>query len=259
MSVTDEELMAYVDGELPAHEAQRIAAVVSADPSLGARVDAEKRLRAMLRGHLDPVTDEPVPEELTLLIAAAAADQTEREMTDAAQPHTEGVVDLAAARAKRNLGAHLAHKAWSGQWRLGTAIAASLVLGLVIGTQLSGGGDVVDREGRLVASGSLAKDLDTRLASSQEGDLRIVTSFQRKDGDYCRVYAASASSGIACKEEGRWILERTVGGQSAQAGEYRQAGSAQQDLMAAAQDMAEGEPLSAAQEGAAVERGWKMR
>lgn len=258
MSVTDEELMAYVDGELPQDQAARMTAAISLDPALSARVDAHRHLRAILRGHLDPVAAEPVPESLTLLIASAAADQAEREMTDASQPDGGEVVNFAAAKESRKLRASKApQRVWPGNWRSGVAIAASLALGLVLGTQLTGGSDVVEEGGQLVASGSLASGLDTQLAASQGPDLQILTSFQRKGGDYCRVYSATATAGIACKEEGRWVLERSIGHAASQRGEYRQAGSAQTELMAAAQDMAEGDPLDANGERRAVGLDWK--
>lgn len=285
MSVTDDELMAFADGELSGADGERVAAAVAADPALAARIAAERRLRTMLHGHLDPVAAEPVPESLTLMIAAAAAEDAakdvERDMTDAPEleaapqpaPQPAHVLDFAAARARRQAAAKAAQAArppvTGGQprnWRMGTAIAASLVLGLLLGSRFAGSdvftqGAFTERGGVLVASGALAKGLDTRLAAAENDgkSLRVLTSFRRGDGDFCRVFDGGAVAGIACKDEGRWVLERTVAGGARASGEYRQAGSGQGDLMAAAQAMAAGEPLDAAQESAARAKGWSGR
>ncbi|WP_404482140.1 anti-sigma factor family protein [Novosphingobium sp. BL-52-GroH] len=265
MNVTDDELMAFADGELSGADAERVAAAIAADPALTARIEAERRLRTMLRGHFDPIAAEPVPESLTLMVAAAAADETERDMTDAPAPPPRAeparVLDFAAARARRQAEAKAAKAAQKPQprnWGTGAAIAASLVLGVILGTQFAGRGAVTERGGALVASGALATGLDMELASAgTEGKpLRILASFKRAGGDYCRVFDGGATAGIACKAGHDWVLERTVASGPRDAGAYRQAGSAQGDLMAAAQGMASGEPLDAAQERAARMKSW---
>lgn len=255
MSVTDEELMAFADGQLSGEAAARVEAAIAADPILAGRLEAERRLRAKLQGHFDPVMQEPVPEAWKAMIAAAAKEGADDE---------HKVVSLAAARAEkaekaaRETRSTERSRPFMQRWGSGLAIAASLVLGLFVGTQLSLDGAVTERGGTLVASGSLAKGLDTQLASAQdEGAVRILTSFQREDGDYCRVFATSGTSGIACRDEAGWVLERTIKDGMGQESEYRQAGSAGLELMATAQDMARGEPLDAGQEKAARDKGWQ--
>lgn len=256
MTVTDQELMAFADGELSGEEAARVEAAIAADPALAKRIEAERRLRAALRGHLDPVAEEPVPEAWKAMIAAAAA--------ESAEDDDHKVISLAAARAeKAERVAREAREAararpFTQRWGTGLAIAASLVLGLFVGAQVTTKGPVTERDGALVASGSLARGLDAQLASAGEtGAVRILTSFQRKDGDYCRVFASGATSGIACKNGAGWVLERTINGGAVQGSEYRQASSAESDLMSAAQDMVRGAPLDAEQEKAAKAKGWR--
>lgn len=272
MSVTDEDLMAFADGELSGADAERVSAAIATDPALAARIEDERRLRTMLGQHLAPVAAEPVPENLTLMIAAFAAEETEQDMTDApaADPSTREeparVLDFATALAKRQANASTAKAVraaspgnGSRNWATGAAIAASLVLGLVLGSQIGGRGAVTEQDGLLVASGALAKGLDTQLASVgiDAGPLRMLASFRRSGGDLCRVFDGGGTAGIACKHEGRWMLERTVAGGEREAGEYRQAGSAQGELLTVAQEMAAGEPLDAAQERAAQANGWR--
>ncbi|MFC0686903.1 anti-sigma factor [Novosphingobium clariflavum] len=270
MSVTPEELMALADGELSGEAAARVEAAVAADPTLARRLEAERSLRAALRGQLDPVADEPVPAALTALIARTAAEDSAHgapeTATSAGHPKPAEVVDLAAARTRRDEAEKARKRAAKGprvpifaDRRMGFAIAASLVVGLMLGAQLHGGsGPITQTSAGLVASGSLARGLDRQLAAAEPAaDMRILASFRRQDGRYCRVFAGAATSGIACKQDGNWLLERTMTGGPAQTGAYRQAGSAEASLMAAAQDLMAGDPLDAAQEKAAQAKDWR--
>lgn len=254
MSVTDEELMAFADGELSQSDAARISAAIAGNPALAARLNAERRLRSALRGEFDPVAEEPVPDSLTMLIAAAASQDAASGKADAQ------VLDFGAAQAKRETRepSSATRPTPMLPWGIGIAIAASLVLGLVTGMQFQHG-DIVERNGALLASGDLAQGLDTKLSSDTAGDLRVLVSFRRKGGDYCRVFDGAASSGIACKDGKRWILQHVIGKTAGAETEYRQAGSANANLMAAAQDMAAGDPLDAGQERSAVDHGWRNR
>jgi anti-sigma factor RsiW len=270
MSVTPEELMALADGELSGEAAARVEAAIAADPVLARRLEAERGLRAALRGRLDPVAQEPVPLALTDLIArAAAAADAGQGMTDkvapAPAPSPAEVVDLAAARTRRKEAEKARDRAARrpnvpifADRRMAFAIAASLVLGLMLGSQLHREGPVTQTRAGLAASGSLARTLDRQLASAGDVDgLRMLASFRRQGGDYCRVFAGTATSGIACRRDGTWLLERTMAGGGGPSSDYRQAGSVQGDMLAAAQDMMRGDPLDAAQERAAIEKGWR--
>ncbi|MFT4056233.1 MAG: transcriptional regulator [Novosphingobium sp.] len=258
MTVSEEELAAYADGELAGTEAQRVAAAIAAEPALAERLEAERRLRSLLKGHLEPVVSEPVPENLRLMIAAA--EDAEADPTDAKVQEPARILDFAAARSRRDQKARTApprRLTLPRWWSTGAVIAASLVLGLFLGTRMADDGAGVTPSGALMATGMLAKGLDEKLASSNEpGKLRILTSFRRNDGSYCRVYDAGASSGIACKDSQGWILQRAVTNAASQHQEYRQAGSAAAELMTAAQAMAQGDPLDAAQEREVRAAGW---
>lgn len=249
MSVTPEELMAYADGELPAGDAARVEAAIAGDPALAERLAAERRLRDALRHHLDPVAQEPVPDNLAAMIARDG------------QGDTRNVVPLAAARKARKEAARPDKRRLPQRWGSGIAMAAALVLGIMLGTQLQSAGPFSDKQGALVASGGLAKGLESQLASAQgeAGPLRILTSFRRSGGDYCRVFESGSAAGIACKDDGDWMLERMIATGPRQTGEYRQAGSPQSALLAAAQDMAAGDPLDAAAERKARASAWEKR
>lgn len=220
---------AYVDGELDDLAARRIEREAESDAALAVEIARHRALRAQLSAHFAPVADEPVPDRLRALLVDARVDTSLSERREA----------------KR---ARFAPAHWG-------AIAASLVLGLTLGLRpWTPAPDVTGANGMLVASGGLADALDTQLASNQpvDADIRIALSFRDRQGRICRSFEGSDLSGIGCREDGRWMLERTAAGQKGS--EYRQASSG--DLAAATAAMLAGDPFDAAAELAARDAGW---
>lgn len=247
MTITPEMLAAYADGELSAQEAARVEAAIAADPALADEVAAHRALRAQLSAHFAPLLDRPVPE------AMLAALRT----SDATESAPDNIVDFGAARRAKQATATPGRTRW--MWS--GALAASLALGLVLGTQLPHeSGSIVREDGRLIASGDLDKALSNQLASAdQDAPVRVLLSFQRSDGQYCRGFEDGATAGIACRAGDRWAIERTQAeqGTGAADGGYRQAGSAAGAIMAAAQDMAPDGALDADAERRARDGGWR--
>jgi hypothetical protein len=186
---------------------------------LAQQVEAERRLRALLKARFDPIAEAPVPERLEQAVQEGAT-----------------VVPLPKRRG------------WAApQW---AAIAATLVLGLLLGRQLQPERDP------LLATGPLAQALETQLASAQAPDapVRIGLTFKAHDGAWCRTFEQRTLDGIACRDGGQWRVRQIMAG-PAQATEYRQAGSGA--IAAAAQEMAADAPLDAAGERAVVSGDWK--
>jgi hypothetical protein len=224
-----EMLMAYADGELDPLAAKRVERAIAADPALAETVEAHRALRRQLGAAFAPVLDQPIPDRLTAMLDTNVV---------ALIPRT-----LPAPQPRR--------------WLSGLAVAASLVAGLGLGAQWQALTSPVSATGSsLVASGALSRQLDTQLASAT-GDTRMISSFRDGAGKYCRVFAAPALDGIACKDGGSWQLRQTQSSGAKQDAAYRQAGSADAGLMAAAQDMMKGEPLDEAAERRAVAAGWR--
>ena len=229
--MTEEQIIAYVDGELGPIEALRFERAVEADPAMAAEVERHRRLRATVAGHFAPVAAEPLPERLTALL-------------------DNNVVAFPAKR-----------KSWFGQGGRYAALAASLVAGLVAGQLLphAPSAPIGEKGGAVVAQGDLADALEGQLASAaQGGGYRIGVSFRSGDARYCRTFSGKAGAGIGCRGDDGWTLEHFVAGApAATGGAYQQAGSASADILAAAQEMMAGDPLDAAAEKAAQARGWR--
>ena len=233
MSFDPATVAAFVDGELDDLTARRIEREAEGDPALAAEIARHRALKAKLAAHYAPVAEEPVPERLRALLTPDVAVDT----------------SLAARReAKR---ARFAPIHWG-------AIAASLVLGLALGLRpWAPAASIAEANGAVVAAGPLADALDTQLASNQPPDaaVRIGLSFEDKAGRYCRSFESASLDGIGCRDNGRWRLERTMRGQAGT--DYRQASSG--ELAAATAAMMGGDPLDAAAERQARDKGWARR
>ena len=73
-SISEEELHAFVDGQLEGPRHDRIAAAIASDPELAQRAEALRRLSAAMHAAYDPVLDEPVPAKMfTTVIDRQAA------------------------------------------------------------------------------------------------------------------------------------------------------------------------------------------
>lgn len=242
MSIDPALLAAYADGELGPEQRAEVEAAIAADPALAKEVEAHRALRATLSAHFAPILDMPVPDRLKAPLERRA-----------------DVVDLAEMRRTRKESAR-PRAVWP-RWATGMAVAASLAIGIVVGGQIPGRAPVRSDNGALLASGALEKALTAQLASAAAeggGPIRILLSFRARDGAWCRGFVMESSAGIACRERDGWAIARLQAGSEAQGeGVYRQAGSAEAEIMAAAQDMASGPALDAEAESAARDSGWR--
>ena len=229
MSIDRETLAAYAEGQLDGAERLRVEAAIAADPALADEVAAHRALGERLRAHFAPIMDLPVPDRLR----------------DAVRPSAE-VIDLDAVR-----------KARGSRWIMGGAIAASLALGLIVGMQVRDGGPIGNVGGRIVAQGALDQAVTAQLATAQAQPIQIPLSFRNAQGRYCRVFDAGTTAGIACHDDRHWVIDRLQSGGEGRDTQYRQAGSAMGEIMAAAQAMAPDGALLPQQEEAAKARGWK--
>lgn len=245
MSIDDETLMAYADGELSALETKRVEAAMAEDPALAARVARFRAVRRALRTAYDSVAAEPIPEHLRALLGDVATHE----------PIEPQVVNLADKRNARGL--RLGTPAWA-------AIAASLIVGVVAGRAVWPSPSLFTGEtGHLYAGRELTRVLDTRLASEADNATaatRIGLTFRAKDGDVCRTFAhgrdANTVSGLACREAQRWAVRVVVSGPAAR-GAYQQASSAPSAVLDAVDSMIDGEAFDAAQEQALRDRHWR--
>ncbi|MFN4018904.1 MAG: hypothetical protein ACK4IC_00110 [Erythrobacter sp.] len=233
---TNAQLAAFLDGTL-ADEAltDAIEAAINTDAALAERVEAlagADETAAAVRDAFASVLAAPVPEHLTRIVAAPASAQ---------------VVELAAVRAARTLPAPANDTGGTWRWPQFAAMAASLVIGVMIGGPLlTGGGGGDSTGGSLVLASA---DLDTmldRAPSGQSVDLaslgtgEVVLTFRNADGQLCRQFmiegAGATSDALACADaSGSWQVE-AYGRRAAPAGEMKLAGGDAAPAVVAAVD-----------------------
>jgi anti-sigma factor RsiW len=267
-------VMAYVDGELPPEDATLFDARLALEPALADAVARERALRARLQSAYAPVLDEPLPAGLLDLLAMPG---------DAAEPAPVRLVAAPAPSPAANdalpAGANDAHRAalpharrWS--WPQWGAMAASLVLGVLLGTRAlaphaPAGGDTlalaVAPDGAITAQGALRDALEQDVAGTvldPNAKVGVGLTFRDHARQFCRTFTLdSASSGIACKQSDGWVVAHLEHGRNAREGEqggYRTAASPlSPTLLQAIDAMREGDTLDAPAEAAAKAKGWK--
>lgn len=252
---TDEELMAFADGERGGERAARLAEAVAADAALRQRVETLAAQRRRVAAAFADVLDEPVPDRLSALLAAPPA-----------------VVDLAAERQRRAVPPAPPRPAPS--WLPWGGMAAGLVLGVLIGVLFGGqlgpndrAGDALlaEADGQLVAGARLERVLQERAGAAagsdpSAGGVSVPLSFVARDGRYCRAFSADRVAGLACRDAAHWSVQTTmvVQAPAADGTGMRPAASAlPAALLEAIDERIDGAALSAEQEQAARERGWR--
>jgi hypothetical protein len=228
-------LNAFVDGELPPKEMERIAALLETRPDLNRYVQQQEQVRAALRQAC--ALPETVPERLVQAVNTAPV---------------------------------------SWRWRLGNLLGgrplyvglagatAALALGVAIGFVMRPTADIgTDAAGRLVAQGRLATSLNMQLAANMPADAqpRIGISYRNKAGQDCRTFADRASAGLACHQDGAWVIGMLVRHTDENPhSAYRMAGSEMPaELRREVMDSIDGIPFDAAAEAKARARGWQGR
>jgi len=232
----DEQLIAYVDGELAGEDLKLFEAAVAADPRLAGEVEKHRTMAARLALAYAPVIDEKVP----------------------------GRLKAAALRGRKDAKAGGRARVGLLQW---AAMAASLVVGVAAG--VAGGhfawpqqGSLVTRDdGVLVAGGALKIALTDDLGA-QVGPMRAGLSFKTAAGRYCRTFQSGADrvAGVACRHGDDWVMQTTTAylAPKGPLPSYQTAGSQTPAAVLMAVDgLIAGPPLDEAGEKAARAKGWR--
>jgi hypothetical protein len=238
MSLTDEMLMAYADGELDAAGRAEVEEAMRADPSIERRVAQFREERRRLQAAYAKELDEPVPEKILAALRGAPATAT---------------LDLRRADARRR-------PRWTS-WRY-TALAAGVVMAVGVGLIAWQRSLMIRQVGNTVlAGGALARGLSDQLSGDRgPGEVRVGLSFLAKSGAYCRTFDVSGdppSAGLACRRGEQWNIEVLVHPPAEGEGAYRTAGtSVPPAVLKAVEAEIAAEPLDRAGEIAARGTHW---
>ncbi len=233
--IDETKVYAWLDGELEASDAARVEAAVAADPRLARLAERHRALGARLRGAFDTVAAAPVPDRLAATAKSLPAE----------------VVELGSSRARK-------HWAPMPQW---AAIAASLVIGIGLGTTLTGersASPVEMRGGKIIAAAGLDQALDGQLAGSGVGSgIRVAMTFRDQAGTVCRSFTGERSSGLACRAGDDWQVRGLFAAPEGQGGDYRMAAGTDPNLAALIDSTIAGDAFDAEQEKSARDAGWR--
>lgn len=264
-----EQIVAYMDGELTGDEERLVAASIAADPALAASAEEYRGIREMLSGAYAPIAAEPVPGRFLETVRAAASNIVRLPFASSRALSRRATDSSDAGPAK-----------WAmPQWAM--PLAATLLVGVLAGQFWFGGnpaapGYVTAADGSLVAQAHLASALNNQLSGSgmtggETPAAAVALTFRSRDGNLCRVFnlrdaGAAPMAGVACRGNAVWrvaalapMVSGGVNGGPAMAGDYQPAGAVAlpQAVNAAIAGMIAGDPLGAEQEAAALEDGWR--
>lgn len=257
MPVTDEMLMAYVDGELTPDERAEVEAVLARDPDRMAIVAMYQRTGDLAGSAYDHVLREPVPPHLIKAVMGAGA----------ARPSTW--------RARLNPRSGPAMALAAGLAGLAIGLAVSIALQKPVRIE-QGSRPVATAElgaDGIPATGILAEALN-RIVSGErlpgEGGSFIapVVTFPRRGGGWCREYrvtgsGADGAAGIACRTQAsevwRIVAHHPWDGRRSDGSVVPLFGPGPRELDGIADKLQGGNPASVADEAGLIAGGWSGR
>jgi hypothetical protein len=260
VTISDEILMAYADGELDAATREAVEAAMREDTQIAARIARHRALRLQVQAAYAAELSEEVPQRLLTAAKGAAAEGAAAKGAADTEGKVVNLRDPARARVDRDA----PHRR---RWRTMGSLAASVIAGVAVGFLIwgrAGSPFVRGAGGELLARGQLAQALSSQLVAEQSSrsGVLIGLSFLDKSGDYCRTFALAAAvpqSGLACHRGEGWQVQALIQGSrgTGNSPEFRTAASTTPAaILTLVEGQIAGEPLDPAGEKAARQRDW---
>lgn len=208
--ISEETLVAYVDGQLDLQEMVRVDEALAGDAAARATVRGLREGAALLRAAFNEPLREPVPSRVLESIDRVMA-ETAAAPADAPAPHRAasfGPWPMAIAASIAAIAIGLGGVNFLANQRVGQEIAA--LRATAQGDQMARERAVSQALEKLVSGESVTWENPD---SGHSGDITPVRTFKSRSGQWCREYAAIESLGdaqelqraIACREgEGLW-------------------------------------------------------
>lgn len=205
MTITDEKLSAYIDGELVADEIAAIDHALKSDAALAARVDDMRRPDRLIAAAYGEIDKEPMPDAVMQLLQPGP-DQFKSEMDD-------NVIQFPLQRFLQT----------PQQWATPLAASLALAIGVGLGLQLAGGNGAGESDNFLIAQSidatspihhALETTSSAETITAGEAIITPVLTFKSIDGDYCREFTITsgelANRAVACRHYDQWKLKFAV-------------------------------------------------
>jgi anti-sigma factor RsiW len=246
MSITDQQLMAYIDGALAPDEAATVEQALAVDEDLAAKAAAFADSAALAKRALG--TAPPVPDSLAAAIRAMAEADAARRQALAAP--TAQVFDLAARRKTVPF------------WQLPLAASIALTVGVFGGWLGKPQGEAASGLAIAAIDEAALVEALTTVKSGERADIgggaefAAITTFRDGNGQLCREFEHDQAEGgtvvaVACKDDATWAIRLAVAAVATDAVGYAPASSL--DTLDAWLSATEaGAPLSDDEEAAAL-------
>lgn len=265
--LSDETLMAYVDGELDAAGCARVEADAERNADVRARIERFRStgLQALKPPH-DAIAALPVPQFLLDTVAAAGP--------RAGSGTTKFKPTLVSASAHPERGSRVSVLRRPVGWQPALAYAASIALAVgwfSYATLAPGGQILVQEGGRILASGVLARALETAhsKAAEKSGFLQQTAtatpqlSFKDRSQHFCREYevvlpSQEAFAGVGCRlDNGRWLVQAHVPTQARSTGQVARPAAGAAAVQKLIEETMVGDALGPDEESKALSKGWR--
>lgn len=207
---TDEELMAFADGEAPAGKAKLIAAAAAKDPAVAKRIDMFRSTTKALKASFPPVANVTRDNDLAAMIRGKAhgngPDQT-----------PDNVVQFPRRKPVA--------KPW---WQQAASAAAVLMVVLVASYLLTTPGPqpkATGQAGLIALAPDTLKALQTQKSGTDlqtgQGNLTMIASFKNAQGILCREFEVKTAdklkwTNIACRTGTEWTVVAAVSAPAAE-------------------------------------------
>jgi surface antigen len=270
--LTDEMLMAYVDGELDAAARAQVESRLSQSPDREAKLAVFQKTGAPLADLFREPMDEAPPAHLVALVMGTGAALKQHKRTTSAGKSRH----FFEAAAEFLFGS-------SAQWATGLAYGAAMIaVGASAGWymhsvgsgEMRGPGLVAFEQGQILAEGALARALETTPSgigitltsdNSPAATVKADLTFRSRQQGYCRQYELAmpgdGHAGIACRRgDGKWRLEIYAAAAARPSSSTRiipagEAGSS--TVEAAVSSMMEGDALGSDDEKTLIGNRWR--
>ena len=257
--LSNETLVAFVDGELDAAGGAVVEAAASRDPGVRGRIEM---LRATGRDVLGPLHDDILNAEIPQFLLDTVATAPMVRTSQSAPRASATVTPL-----------RLVQRRPANRWQLPLAYAASLLLAagwLTTSIILPSGNSLVLEGNSVIAGGVLARALETapsptKSTSSFLQQAATVTprlTFKDKEQRFCREYelttpSGEAYAGVGCRiGDGRWLVQAHVPA-TARRDSHTDIASAEAAVGKLVIETMQGDAFGPKEEAAALSSGWR--
>jgi len=257
MKYTDEQLSAYLDGELPDKLMSEIETELAKNHQLAEHLTALAAANQAVQAAFGSIADEPIPAHILELLN---------------EPSTTEHISLTAnvVPFRQRLAAFSVSK-----WAAPLAASLAMMLGVTLGrgTMLASNNNdtmYAQLSGTITTSSPLYDVLNSRpsavqvsLGKHDDINIKPTLSFQTVDGSYCREFQAqsktSALRGVACKDNQAWKILLLNQTKISESGGYQTAsGTASALVDQLIDEIIVGDPLGSEAEGLIISRGWNQ-